>query len=674
MDFNLIWLIVLFPFLGAFLIRLFGGWLIKRTLVHIIACSTIFLSFLFSVLAFIALKKLGSGESEALPLLQQMLFPWIKISNFVVNVRFVIDPLSSVMLLTISGVGFLIHLYSTGYMAHDEQYHRYFAYLNLFTAMMLVLVLADNLLLMFVGWEGVGLCSYLLIGFWFKDNKNASAGKKAFIVNRIGDFGFTIGIITLFWAIGNKTGVWTFTFSDIQANISSIQNLKIFGMDLLTFSAICLFVGATGKSAQIPLYIWLPDAMAGPTPVSALIHAATMVTSGVYMISRLNFLYDLAPIAMDIVAWVGVITAFYAGTIGIFQNDIKKVLAYSTISQLGYMFLGVGVGAYSAGLFHLMTHAFFKALLFLAAGSVIHALSNKQDMREMGGLRKHLPYTFMTFAAAYLAICGIFPFAGFFSKDEILWKAANHSFALWGVGLAGAAMTAFYMTRLLIMTFFGKERFDSHTREHLHESPFSMIGPLVILAILSIVGGWIGWPEFLLNGKNYFHHFTAPVFSHVREDILPHSYEYSLMFISVAVGLFGIGMGIFLYGVRKDLPEKIKNRFSTIHKVVYNKYFIDEIYGFIFVDGLLLASKVSALFDKYVIDGIVNGSAWFLKGLAYVDGTFDRFIVDGAVNGLADITIGFGKGIRKIQTGRVYNYLLIMIVGFLGILVSLYFF
>ncbi len=510
-ELNIIKWIVILPLLGAIVNGFFGKALTARfgnKPVTIIGCGVVLASFALSLTVF---ARLLGVEGRVLI---DHVYTWFNVGGFHPEVTFLVDSLSVVMILVITGVGSLIHIYSTGYMSHDHGYYRYFAYLNLFTFAMLTLVLGDNLLLMFVGWEGVGLCSYLLIGFWFTDREKAIAGMKAFITNRIGDLGFVVGLFALWWYLGRE-GYHTVNFYALAQIIGALDGQTIFGISVATFVAIMFFVGATGKSAQIPLYVWLPDAMAGPTPVSALIHAATMVTAGVYMIGRMNFLYTMSPAALTVVAVVGAVTALFAATIGLAQTDIKKVLAYSTVSQLGYMFLGMGVAAYSAGIFHLMTHAFFKACLFLGSGSVIHGMGGEQDMRKMGGLKKYMPTTYKTMLISTLAIAGIFPLAGFFSKDEILWKAwssAHGSPLLWFVGVAGAGLTAFYMFRLIFMTFWGECRADEHTKHHIHESPRSMTIPLIVLAGLAVVGGWIGIPS-ALGGGDTFHHFLAPVLS-----------------------------------------------------------------------------------------------------------------------------------------------------------------
>ena len=495
-----------------------------------------------------------------------------------------LDPLNSVMVLVVTGVGLLIHIYSVGYMGHEGGYYRFFGYLNLFMFSMLMLVLANNMLLMFVGWEGVGLCSYLLIGFYFLRKSASDAGKKAFIVNRIGDAGFLLGLFLTLGTLG------TINFHEIGPALLAGHFAK--GAPVMTAIALLLFVGATGKSAQIPLYVWLPDAMEGPTPVSALIHAATMVTAGVYMVTRMNAIFQLSPTAMDVVAVTGAVTAIFAASMGLVQNDIKRVLAYSTISQLGYMFLALGVGAFTAGIFHLMTHAFFKACLFLGSGSVIHAMSGEQDMRKMGALKGKIPTTAWTFIVATLAIAGIPPLAGFFSKDAILGSAYERSPMLWAVGWVTAGMTAFYMFRLVNMTFFGQSRVEHDVEHHIHESPSSMTIPLIILAALSIVGGWIGWPASL-GGSDRFAHFLEPVMGQRALEITTeaekasrgaNTIEYLLMLASVLIALTGIGLAYRWYIKSPDRPERFAARMGGLYRLVLHKYYVDEIYDALFVN------------------------------------------------------------------------------------------
>ncbi len=634
-----LFLIPLFPLAGFVINGLLLGKL-PRPVVNLVACASVGASFVVSVLAFFDLKALP----PAMRTLEQTLFAWIPAGSLQVNFGFLLDPLSAVMILVVSGVGFLIHVYSIGYMAHDKGFGRYFAYLNLFTFAMLTLVLADNYLLMFVGWEGVGLCSYLLIGFWFHKKSASDAGKKAFIVNRIGDFGFLIGMFLIFWHVGSLN------YKDVFAAAPEVFML---GGGLVTAICILMFVGATGKSAQIPLYVWLPDAMEGPTPVSALIHAATMVTAGVYMIARSNVLYMLAPDALLVVAIIGAATAFFAATIGIAQNDIKRVLAYSTVSQLGYMFLACGVAAFAAGIFHLMTHAFFKALLFLGSGSVIHAMTDEQDMRQMGGLKKYLPITYITMLAATLAISGIPLMSGFFSKDEILWKSFsslhNGSIICWIVGFVTAGLTAFYMFRLIYLTFHGAPRMSEEKKHHLHESPKSMTVPLVILAVLSVVGGWIGIPH-IFGTTNYFEQWLEPVMAHGGggEEAVEHAMasaggygvgmEWGLMAASVVLVLLSIFVAFLFYNKRTELATAWRAKLSGLHTLLLNKYYVDEIYYAAVVRPIVVLSMILwKFFDVIVIDGTLNGAAFVYQ-----------------------IT---SEGMRKMQTGRVRSYATAFVVG-----------
>jgi NADH-quinone oxidoreductase subunit L len=655
--FDYVWLIPMFPAIG-FLINGFFGRRYSKKVVGWVACSALGLSFLTSILIFFEL--IGRPSTERV--FEKVIFDWVVSGSFQTVIGYQIDPLSILMALVVSGVSFFIHIYSLGYMHDDPGYPRYFTYLNLFVFMMLNLILANNFLLMFVGWEGVGLCSYLLIGFWFEKDSAANAGKKAFVVNRVGDFGFILGMFLLFTSLG-KHGIWTLDFTEVFANVNKLDTATV------TAITILFFIGACGKSAQIPLYVWLPDAMEGPTPVSSLIHAATMVTAGVYMIARCNVLYTMAPISMAIVAIVGVATAIYTASIGFCQNDIKKVLAYSTISQLGYMFLGVGVGAFSAGIFHLMTHAFFKGLLFLGAGSVMHALSGELDMRKMGALRKKIPITFWTFFIATLAIAGVPGLSGFFSKDEILWQAFSSShghFVLWLVAAIAAGMTAFYMFRALFMTFFGQSRVDEHVAHHIHESPKIMTVPLMVLAVLSIIGGYIGVPH-VLGGANHIHEFLAPVLGggaepakvHAGISILskawasggegaghPAALELLMMVVSVVIALIGIGIAYLFYVKNPALPKLLAERWKGLYKLVFNKYYVDELYEILFIKSL---------------KGLGTG-LW--KG-------FDDFVIDGTINGIAYL-IGWLSGVmRRMQTGLVQNYAFSMIIG--GIVLVAYY-
>jgi NADH-quinone oxidoreductase subunit L len=623
-------LIPLFPAIG-FAVNLFFGRRMAKGTVGWIACGAIGLSFLASLLVFFDLLKLPPADRSV----ETILYTWILSGEFQANVGFLVDPLSMVMMMVVSGVSLIIHIYSYGYMHDDSDFPRYFTYLNLFVFFMLILVSANNFLLLFVGWEGVGLCSYFLIGFWYEKKSAADAGKKAFIVNRIGDYGFLLAIFLIFVTFGTI---------DFKAVFSAAPGKLAVGSDLVTIITLLLFMGATGKSAQLPLYTWLPDAMEGPTPVSALIHAATMVTAGVYMVARCHLLFLLAPVSIFIVAVIGAATAIFAASIGLAQNDIKRVLAYSTISQLGYMFLACGVGAFTAGIFHLMTHAFFKALLFLGAGSVMHAMAGELDMRKMGALKPHMPRTYWTFLIATLAIAGIFPFAGFFSKDEILWQALNQGgFLFWLVGAVAALMTATYMFRAVFLTFHGKSRVDHEVAHHLHESPGMMTVPLVLLAILSVVGGLIGFP--IIEGGNKFAEFLAPVFAlpagFPRAAATGHhavSFEVAMMVISMAIAGLGILLAYRIYIKNPALADRLAERFKGPYKALVNKYWVDEIYHFLFVGSLVRLS----------------GFLWRF---------FDDLIVDGLVNGVAALFRGGSEVCKRLQTGYVQNYALSILVG-----------
>ena len=611
-----------------------------RKLVAFIAPAVVGAAF---VVALLCVLSLASRPADGRTFVQ-ILFPWIQAGSLHVPAALQLDPLSSVMALVVTGVGFLIHVYSVGYMSHERAFARYFVYLNLFMFAMLTLVLANNYLLMFVGWEGVGLCSYLLIGFWYEKQTASDAGKKAFVANRIGDFGVLLAMFLLFWTFGSLS------YTEIFAKVPLLRESGILTTGIATAITLLLFLGATGKSAQIPLYVWLPDAMEGPTPVSALIHAATMVTAGVYMVARSSALFLLAPDTMMVVAVIGAATAIFSATIGICQTDIKRVLAYSTVSQLGYMFLACGVGAFTAGIFHLMTHAFFKALLFLGSGSVIHALSGEQDMRKMGGLKKYVPVTFATMLAATLAISGIPGLSGFFSKDEILWQSFSSphgSPVLWVVATLAAGITAFYMFRLVFLTFFGESRMDPEVEKHAHESPWTMTVPLSILALLSIGGGWIGIPA-VLGGNNMFEHWLAPVFHPVAaagaHGVIaaaggaegaahhPAALEIGLMALSVAIALCGIGIAYFLYRVRTGKPEEIAKNWPTLYNVVYHKYYVDEFYEWAVIRRIVnLSNGLWQMFDALFIDGIVNGAA----GLVRSAGDRVRRFQGGVVGGYA---------------------------------------
>lgn len=564
-------------------------------------------------------------------------YQWIPVGHLNIDAGFVVDQISAVMILIITGVGSLIHLFSIGYMAHDDRPAQYFAYLNLFLFNMLVLVLGNSLVITFVGWEGVGLCSYLLVGFWFTDSEKAAAGMKAFIANRVGDTGFLIGMFILFYTFG------TLNYHELLGRAAPLT-AELGAWGPVSWACLFLFIGATGKSAQIPLYVWLPDAMAGPTPVSALIHAATMVTAGIYMIVRMSGIYMLAPDVMMIIAWIGALTAFFAATIGMTQWDIKKVLAYSTISQLGYMFLGVGVGAFSGAMFHLMTHAFFKGLMFLGSGSVIHAMSGEQDMRKMGGLAKYMPVTHLTFAAGWLAIIGFPPFAGFFSKDEILWYAFHSphgSKILWFIGLAGAACTAFYMTRLMCLTFWGKTRFGHDV--HPHESPMTMKIPLIVLGVLSLVGGWVGIPHTIsaiLPGHpgNVFEHWLAPALATVHMGEGSALIEWSLMGISVGLVCIAAWIAYDGYIMNPGRLDGVVSRIKPVYELVYNKYFVDEFYFGNIINPLVDLSKALWL---YIDSGFVDKITYFVS----------------------DLTVGMADFGRTLQNGKTQQYALYMALG-----------
>ncbi|MEZ5360445.1 MAG: NADH-quinone oxidoreductase subunit L [Candidatus Zixiibacteriota bacterium] len=624
-----IFIVPLLP-LAAFIINGLFRTKLSKGVVQTLAVGSVGLSFILSVILFFELLGLESRSYT------NLLFSWIPVGDLQLNFAYLLDPLSAVMILIVTGVGFLIHVYSIGYMAHDPDVKRFFCYLNLFMFAMLTLVLGDNLILLFIGWEGVGLCSYLLIGFWFEKKSASDAGKKAFIVNRVGDFGFLIGAFIIFWTAG------TLQFNELRAVADSVF---VVGGSMITLATLFLFFGATGKSAQIPLYIWLPDAMEGPTPVSALIHAATMVTAGVYMIVRLNFLFVMAPTTMLVVAIVGAATAFVAATIGLAQNDIKRVLAYSTVSQLGYMMMACGVAAFTAGIFHLMTHAFFKALLFLGSGAVIHSMSNEQDMRKMGGLRKNIPITYKTMLVGTLAIAG-FPFmSGFFSKDEILWKAfsSGHGhWIFWLIGVVTAGLTTFYMFRLVYLTFFGEGRYDKHTAEHLHESPKVMTMPLVVLAALSIIGGFVGVPH-ALGGGAWFEKFLEPVMAEIPGEAAHgghHDMTMEYVLMGIAIAIFAIAWMLARYFYRKNIAKvtSLKASLSGIHTMLYNKYWVDEFYG------------------ATIVRPIVNGSIFLWK-------VVDVLIIDGIANGLAFLVQDMSTMVKRMQTGLVRAYMAIFVVG-----------
>ncbi|MCL6482443.1 MAG: NADH-quinone oxidoreductase subunit L [Firmicutes bacterium] len=655
------------------------GWRLPKVWVSGLCVGSVLVSFVYSVGAFLQLRAWPFAALGYWP--EKVLFDWVplgayhtdagQLAQFTAEWGFLLDPLSAVMILVVTGVGLLIHIYSIGYMGHEGGYYRFFGYMNLFMFSMLTLVLANNLLLMFVGWEGVGLCSYLLIGFYFLRKSAADAGKKAFLVNRVGDAGFLLGIFLTAATLG------TIKFAELGPAIQQM-GLPV-GAPVLTAIGLLLFVGATGKSAQIPLYVWLPDAMEGPTPVSALIHAATMVTAGVYMVTRTNALYQMAPEALTVVAIVGALTAFYAATIGLVQTDIKRVLAYSTISQLGYMFLACGVGAFAAGIFHLMTHAFFKALLFLAAGSVIHALSGEQDLRKMGALWNRVPVTARTMFIAALAIAGIPPLAGFFSKDEILWKtwsSGGIGRILWLVGAVTALLTAFYMFRLVNLTFFGKSRVPKEVEHHVHESPAVMTAPLMILAVLSVIGGWVGIPA-ALGGSHHFEHWLEPVIARpglgevtgAQAEAHHDPTEYVLMGLSVLLALAGIALARFIYLRREGLAEQLAARWGRWYRLLYHKYYVDELYDALFVHRTKDLGTTLGAFDRSVIDGWgVDGSAWVTRLGSRLSIWWDTWIVDGLVNLTAWVVGFFSYPFRWLQTGRVQNYALVFALGVLILL------
>jgi NADH-quinone oxidoreductase subunit L len=670
-------LIPLLPLAGAVTLALGGAALQRRFgkgAVGWLACATVGASFLLSVVAFVELARLAPEQRHLLA----DLFPWIHVGSLRVDFAFACDPLSAIALFVVTGIGGLIHVYATGYMHEDDAFWRFFAYLNLFTFAMLTLVMGDNLLLLFLGWEGVGFCSWGLIGFWYKELANTTAGNKAFIVNRIGDFGFVLGIFLLFWSL-DAAGHPTLTFRELREHVHLLDGMSFWGVHVPTLVTLLLFVGAIGKSAQIPLYVWLPDAMAGPTPVSALIHAATMVTAGIYMVGRLNVLFDLAPFTLHVIAVIGAATALLAATIAVAQNDIKKVLAYSTVSQLGYMFLAMGVGAHGAGIFHLTTHAFFKACLFLGSGSVIHAMGGEQDMRKMGGLWSKLPSTSKTFLIATLALTGCPFLAGFFSKDEILWQAfsSRHGHVLlWAIATLVAGLTAFYMFRQVFMVFFRECRADHETQHHLHESPPVMTVPLWILAIGSILVGYLGVPHVLsapAHLPHYFNDWLAPVFGGHGpiEEHAPgggnEALELLLMAVSVAVAATGAGIAYLMYYRGTIKPETFSELAGGVpYRVVLNKYYVDELYDLVFVRGVLLLSRAAAWFDLHVIDGIVNLSARIVVLVSQLGGYLDNLIVDGAVNAVAEATWAVGGRMRRLQTGAISSYLYVVVLGVLG--------
>ena len=690
-QFYYLGLIVLLPLLGAIFNGVLGSKL-PRKIVNAVACGSILGSFFLSLMTIQTLVSGATevGETKVYGVLTYTAYQWIYSGAFGVDIAFMVDPLTCLLLLLITGVGFLIHLYSVGYMSHDPGNWRYFSYLNLFCFAMLMLVMGKNMLVTFIGWEGVGACSYLLIGFWYTDDAKARAGQKAFIVNRVGDFAFLVGMFILFYETGtvDYLALKEIALSTATGGAASLSTIA----PVAGIVSLFVFIGCTGKSAQIPLYVWLPDAMAGPTPVSALIHAATMVTSGVFLLSRLNWLFTIDPWVMMVVAWIGALTAFFAATIALVQYDIKKVLAYSTVSQLGYMFLAVGVGSFTGGVFHLMTHAFFKALLFLGSGSVIHAMSNEQDIRKMGGLKEHMPITSKTFLVGCLAISGFPLFSGFFSKDLILWSAISrvHTFnaplvgeesvdklallmdkstafgesAISGIpliaqvtsygtfilGLLTAGLTAFYMFRLYFMTFEGECRADAETKSHLHESPITMTIPLIVLAVLAFVGGWTGFPHFAVPESLHglmlgFEHWFSEVFA-ISEGVRIGSrfgeqayLEEGLVTLAgTLAGLTGIFTAYVFYIKDPSKPAAIKASVKKLHGVLYEKYRVDELYNFVFVRGSIRSGLGLTLFDQNVLDA-------------------------GAVDGTGSVVHTTGRVLRHLQSGNVQRYATYVTLG-----------
>jgi NADH-quinone oxidoreductase subunit L len=716
---DLFWLIPLVPLVGVLINGLFGRRFLNERIIGVIACVAIFISFVIAVGAVWDLAALPPDD-HGYRYHEIVLFDWIpgglaklgpdsvagEAAMFNVEFGFLLDPLSAVMILVVTGVGFLIHVYATGYMHGDKGFFRFFAYMNLFAFFMLVLVLGNSYAMMFIGWEGVGLCSYLLIGYYISKRSAGDAGKKAFIVNRVGDLGFLLGLLTIFFTFGSVK------FHEV---FEGAHHFDV-GAPVITAATLFLFIGATGKSAQIPLYVWLPDAMEGPTPVSALIHAATMVTAGVYMVARSSVLFALSPTSMTVVAVVGGATAIFAATIALVQNDIKRVLAYSTVSQLGYMVLACGVGAFSVGIFHLMTHAFFKALLFLGAGSVMHALSNELDMWKMGNVRKYMPTTYWTFLVGCLAIAGIPGLAGFFSKDEILWYAWNFHPIFWVIAAGAAGLTAFYMFRMFFVVFLGESRMEPHVEEHAHESPKAMTVPLMILAVLAIVGGYVGIPAVLRIGPLAWMHDRFSILTWLEPALggeashaavasetsnwltslepmallqegehgaeAAHAaeaahgsagLELGLMVASVAIALTGIAIAYRLYVKDMSIAFGMAQRFKGAYRVLWNKYYIDELYDALFVNRTKDLGDGLWVFDDAVVDGVVNGVADSTKRTALASTAFDNRVVDGAVNAVGSDLQATSHVFRAWQTGYLQNYALIIVLG-VFLLVSAYLF
>ncbi len=644
----LIKLIPVFPLLAVLANGLLGH-RYSHGMAHRLAWGSVGLSFLCTIGVFADVMRTGASH-------EVVAYQWIFGGDLAINLAYLVDPLTCAWLLVVTGVGFLIHVYSVGYMHGETGFTRFFTYMNLFMVSMLLLVMGNNYLVLFIGWEGVGLCSYLLIGYYYDKISAAKAASKAFVVNRIGDAGFLVAIFLVF------SNFKTLDYTKVFAQVGQLSP------DMATAIALCLFIGAVGKSAQLPLHTWLPDAMEGPTPVSALIHAATMVTAGVYMVVRNHAIFDLSPVAMSTVALVGGGTALFAATIGLVQTDIKRVLAYSTVSQLGYMFLGCGIGAYTASVFHVMTHAFFKALLFLAAGSVIHALSGEQDIRKMGGLSSRIPWTHRLFLVGTIAIAGLPPLAGFWSKDEIMAHAfTTHHYLLYSMAAFGALMTSFYMFRLTYLTFYGSSRMDPHTAEHVHESPMVMVAPLIALAFLSIVGGVIlGFPP----EHGWLHGFLGPVVGVGSAHETNAGMVLLLMSIAIAIALAGWGLAHFLYGLSPATADRWANKFSKMYRLLLNKYYVDELYDLIFVEPLKRLGAILDWFDRTIIDGIVRGVGWLADWGSAGSTWIEKYIIYGGLN-----VIGYSNHLaaregRKIQSGMVHHYAAIIVAGiFLLVLV-----
>ncbi|MBA4373032.1 MAG: NADH-quinone oxidoreductase subunit L [Thermodesulfovibrio sp.] len=628
---------LLIPFLplAAFLINILFGKAFLKDKAHWVAIPAVAVSWVVSVMT---MMEVIGGKT-----LNQNLYTWILSGDFRVSVGFLIDPLTAIMLIVVTTCSTLIHIYSIGYMHGDKGYYRFFSYLSLFTFCMLMLVMANNFMQLYFGWEGVGLCSYFLIGYYFDKKSAADAGKKAFIVNRFGDFGFGIGIFVIFLTFG--TTYYDQVFAQAAGFATKSYSFLGYDVHLMTLIALLLFCGSIGKSAQMPLHVWLPDAMEGPTPVSALIHAATMVTAGVFLVARCNPIFSLSETAMIVVALTGAITSLFAATIGLVQNDLKRIIAYSTVSQLGYMFLACGVGAYTAGVFHLYTHAFFKALLFLCAGSVMHAMGGELNIQKMGNLRKFMPVTYWTMLIASLSIAGVPGLAGFFSKDEILWLAYSGASPVgklvWGMGTLVAFLTAFYSFRLIFLTFHGSFRGTHEQEHHLHESPKSMIIPLMLLCVGAVAAGWVGIPH-LVGGGAHFTEFMRPVLGHA-EGHGTHSEEWMVMAISVAVGFTGIGLAYFMYMLRPDLPGKLTQQFSGVHRILFNKYYVDELYSAV----------------------IIRPTIWIAKNVLI--GITDAKIIEAIVNGVPAAIGGFSQQLRRVQTGLMHHYAVFMAMGVLVI-------